>query len=133
MTMVEITVGTQRIRTAHKLHETSAIHGHGTITRTYESLKATKAKRRGCRDDYYNHGGTSNSGECWGFSTAKVVDKVGPTSIYVPGGPDGIMTKTQKRKNAFMLALSPEMKTPLIQTENAIRPDKCVVAWTTGG
>ena len=36
-----------------------------------------KEKKRqycsGCRDDYYNHGDNSTSGECWSLDGAKVV------------------------------------------------------------
>jgi hypothetical protein len=29
----------------------------------------------GCRDNYYNHGNNSTTGECWSFKTAKTVEK----------------------------------------------------------
>lgn len=92
--MKTITVGDKQIRTSHQLRVVNAIHGSGTITREYSSLKPSKAICRGCYENHYNHSGNSTSGECWGFSTARVVDKVGHTSIYVEGGPDGRMIKT---------------------------------------
>jgi len=32
----------------------------------------TKELCSGCRDDYYNHGSKSTTGECWMFEKAKV-------------------------------------------------------------
>ena len=72
----------------------SRIHGFGTIVREYKSLKPSKDLCIGCRDDYYNYGGNSHTGECWRLSDARVVDKVGHSSLNVVGGPDAIMRKT---------------------------------------
>lgn len=93
MNMAYITIGGKQIYTAHKLRTASALHGYGTTVKEYTTLKPTKAKCRGCQDNYYN-GSNSMTGECWGFSSAKVVDKVGHSSIYVEYGPDVIMKKT---------------------------------------
>ena len=35
--------------------------------------KATKSDCAGCRQDYYNYGNASNTGECWLLKDAKVV------------------------------------------------------------
>ena len=36
-------------------------------------MKADKKHCAGCRDDYYNHGNNSTTGECWSFEKAKVI------------------------------------------------------------
>lgn len=69
------------------------IHGHGWITKEYKTLKPKKTMCSGCNDNYYNSG-YSDTGECWSFSSAKVCDKVGHSSIYVEDGPDTIIKKT---------------------------------------
>lgn len=74
-------------------HQGDRIHGCGVCVRHYKSLKPSKAMCAGCRDDYYNHA-NRESGGCWCFSSAKVVDKVGYSSIYVEGGPDVLKKKT---------------------------------------
>lgn len=39
--------------------------------------KATKSDCSGCRDDYYNHGGSTIRGdECWSLENAKVIDLI---------------------------------------------------------
>lgn len=37
------------------------------------SLTQLKTGCRGCRDDFYNHGGNSNTGNCWSLDSAKRV------------------------------------------------------------
>lgn len=37
--------------------------------------KATKKNCVGCRDDYYNHGNHSDTGECWRLKNAKMKKK----------------------------------------------------------
>jgi hypothetical protein len=32
-----------------------------------------KSHCSGCREDYYNYGGTSSSGECWSLKSAKLI------------------------------------------------------------
>jgi len=81
------------IKTAHKLREVRAIHGHGTVTKEYKTLRPQRSMCSGCYDDHYNHVNKDNGG-CWAFETAKVVNKVGYTSIHVGYGPDGKMTRT---------------------------------------
>jgi hypothetical protein len=90
------------IQTDNQLREVSAIHGHGSITREYNcrSVKPEKRMCQGCRDDFYNGKNPYGVTECWGFKTARVVDKVGHSSIYVTGGIDGKMTKTLSCFNA---------------------------------
>lgn len=89
-----------RITTDNKLHEVRAVHGHGSITREYKRLKPTKSQCVGCRDDFYNDHNPYGVKECWGFKSARVVNKVGYSSIYVTGGIDGKMTKTLSCFNA---------------------------------
>ncbi len=38
-------------------------------------MKATKHDCVGCRDDYYNHGNNSTTGECWLLKKAKMVTR----------------------------------------------------------
>ena len=38
-------------------------------------MKPDKKYCVGCREDYYNHDGNSNTGECWSFDSAKLVTK----------------------------------------------------------
>ena len=68
------------------------IHGHGSITKTYKSLKPCKSMCSGCRNDFYNHSDLAPNG-CWSFSTAEVVDKVGYASLHATKA-DTVMRKT---------------------------------------
>lgn len=36
-------------------------------------MKRDKKYCIGCRDNYYNHGNNSTTGECWSFERAKVI------------------------------------------------------------
>ncbi len=38
-----------------------------------KKLERDKKYCAGCRDDFYNHDGHSDAGECWNFKTAKVI------------------------------------------------------------
>ncbi len=67
------------------------IHGSGTITDTFVGEKPQKSMCKGCRDDFYNGQGAA---ECWGFKTAKVVNKVGHATLNTCNGPDVKMLKT---------------------------------------
>lgn len=47
--------------------------------------KATKSDCAGCRDDYYNHGGNSTTGQCWGLETATMKKvRLIPIDMYPP-------------------------------------------------
>jgi hypothetical protein len=67
------------------------IHGSGQITDTHRSARKTQTMCRGCHDDFYN---SAVPGGCWNFAGARVVNKVGYSSIYVVGGPDTKMVDT---------------------------------------
>jgi hypothetical protein len=69
------------------------IHGSGQIVREYKTLRSSKSMCRGCYDDAYNYRGPGIEG-CWSFASARVVDKVGHSSIYVQNGPDTRLVKT---------------------------------------
>jgi hypothetical protein len=69
------------------------IHGRGTIVKEHPRTTPTKAMCTGCYEDDYNHG-LGGATECWLFKTARVVDKVGYSSIYVENGPDTVMRRT---------------------------------------
>jgi hypothetical protein len=88
------------IHTDNKLRPVTAVHGTGSITREYRGAKPSKNMCLGCRDDFYNGKNPIGIQECWGFKTARVVDKVGYSSIYVVGGIDGKMTRTLSCFNA---------------------------------
>lgn len=88
------------IRTDNQIRPVRAVHGSGSITKEYKRLKPNKAQCMGCRDDFYNGHNPMGVKECWGFNTARVVDKVGYSSIHVTGGIDGKMTKTLSCFNA---------------------------------
>lgn len=93
--MRELTVINQReIRTDNKIRQGRRIHGLGIIVRLYKSLKPKKSMCHGCRDDFYNDHNPYGVKECWGFKNARVVDKVGHSSIHVCGGPDTRIVKT---------------------------------------
>lgn len=82
------------IHSDNKLRVGDGIHGSGTITKT-TTAKPTKVMCHGCRDDFYNRDGNGMGGNgCWMFKDAKVVNKVGYSSIHVPNGPDTIMKGT---------------------------------------
>lgn len=74
--------------------EGSRIHGHGTVVKEYPRLKPCQSMCGGCRDDFYNGHNQLGVTQCWGFKTARVTDKIGYSSIYVPNGPDTIKRKT---------------------------------------
>lgn len=99
MTTIKLASGTT-MQTDNRLREVGAIHGHGSITREYRSEKPEKRMCQGCRDDFYNGHNPYGVKECWGFKSARVVDKVGHSSIHIVGGPDGKMTKTLSCFNA---------------------------------
>lgn len=56
-------------------------HGRGTVIHEYKTVKPCKSMCSGCYEDYYNSG-ASDTGECWSFSSAKVVDKEAYPDIY---------------------------------------------------
>src|SRR5579872_7228544 len=89
-----VSINGHHFDTDNKIAQRRAIHGYGTVVRTYRSEKPALTMCGGCRDDYYNHGGRSSTGRCWGIDTAKVVDKVGYSSLNACGGVDTIMKKT---------------------------------------
>jgi hypothetical protein len=82
------------VRTNNVLRVGTRIHGCGTITKKYEKLRPTKSMCSGCRDNFYNGHNDLGVEECWCFDTAKVVNKVGYSSIHCENGPDTIMRKT---------------------------------------
>ena len=88
------------VRTDNKIRPVSAVHGFGSITREYKRAKPSKQQCIGCRDNFYNDHNPYGIKECWGFKTARVVDKVGYSNIHVVGGIDGKMTKTLSCFNA---------------------------------
>lgn len=92
--MPNITIGTKTFDTDNKVRAVKAIHGYGTVTREYIRERPSKAMCSGCRDDFYNDHNDMGVKECWAFKDAKVVDKVGHTSIHVCGGVNGLMEKT---------------------------------------
>ncbi len=79
------------IHTDNKLRVGTRIHGSGTITKELLKPKPNKLMCCGCYDDFYNGQGAK---ECWAYKTAKVVNKVGHSSIHVMNGPDTIMKAT---------------------------------------
>lgn len=81
------------IRTTNKIVPGDGIHGSGVITRLYKTVKPCKKMCKGCYEDFYNYQNAAKGG-CWGFSSARVVDKVGYAHIHVSGGPNTIMKKT---------------------------------------
>lgn|ERR1700688_4661790 len=99
MTTVMLLNG-QRIQTDNKLRPVRTVHGYGSVTREYKKLKPSKSQCVGCFDNFYNGNNPYGVAECWGFKTARVVDKVGYSSIHVTGGIDGKMTKTLSCFNA---------------------------------
>jgi hypothetical protein len=100
MGMYVKTLDGEVIATNNRLRPVSAIHGSGSITKEYKSAKPSKQMCLGCYDDFYNGKNPMGVQECWGFKTARVVDKVGYSSIYVTGGIDGKMTRTLSCFNA---------------------------------
>lgn len=78
------------IRTDNKLRVGSRIHGIGIITKVLKA-KPCKLMCSGCRDDFYNGHGAR---ECWQFKEARVVNKVGHSTLHVCNGPDTIMKAT---------------------------------------
>lgn len=69
----------------------TGIHGRGTITMEHKAANPEKSMCHGCYDDFYNGEGAQ---ECWAFKTARVVNKVGYSSIHCANGPDTKMVKT---------------------------------------
>lgn len=71
------------------------MHGIGTVVAHLSPpLFPMKSMCVGCNDDHYNQPGNSVDGECWGFKTAKVCDKIGHSTLNVENGPDTIMRET---------------------------------------
>lgn len=82
-------------RSHNKITAGRRIPGHGAVVREYKTVKPSRRMCGGCRDDYYNHGNNAFGGDgCWSFKDAKVVDKVGHSSIHVCGGVDTIKKRT---------------------------------------
>lgn len=81
------------VNSDNAIHAGRGIHGYGIITREFKSLKAAKSKCQGCYENFYNSQNADNGG-CWSFASAKVVNKVGYSSIHCANGPDTKMTKT---------------------------------------
>ena len=81
------------IRSGNKIHVGGAIHGSGTVVRTYKTLKPRLGMCSGCNDNYYNSG-ASTTGRCWSFEDAVVVDKIGYEHINVSNGPNVRMKNT---------------------------------------
>ena len=69
------------------------IHGSGSITREYKSLKPKREMCRGCYNDFYNGRQNMNCFGCFSFDNAKVVDKVGYGSLRSTS-PDTKLVKT---------------------------------------
>ena len=86
-------IGNQIVESDNPIRPGHGIHGRGQIVREYPKTSPAKSMCVGCYDDEYNRG-LGGAGECWSFQTARVVDKVGHSSIYVENGPDTVMRKT---------------------------------------
>lgn len=82
------------IRSDNAIVGRSYMHGSGTIVKEYPKTKPCKSMCGGCRDDFYNDHNPMGVPECWGFKTARVVDKVGHSTLHVQNGPNTIMQKT---------------------------------------
>lgn len=87
-------IGDLTFKSSHKIYVSDRMHGYGSICKTYKTLKPKKSMCKCCRNNFYNHGSNSVSGECWEFKGAEVVDKIGHSSIYVSYGPNVKMVKT---------------------------------------
>jgi len=89
-----------RVRDGAAIHSDNTIaagsymHGSGVVVREYSSLKASRTKCRGCRDNFYNGRQNIDGTTCWSLAGATVVDKVGYSTLHVRNGPDTIMRKT---------------------------------------
>lgn len=88
-----VTINGHSFDTDNKITARRYMHGYGTVVRQHKESPDIKMCN-GCRDDFYNRGGRSATGRCWGFDSAKVVDKVGHSTLSVTGGVDTIMKKT---------------------------------------
>ena len=94
MTMMKAQVfGETTVYSDNPIRSGSGIHGSGVIVEEHPKSSPTKTKCAGCYDDDYNRG-LGGATECWGFKTARVVDKVGHSSLYRENGPDTIMRMT---------------------------------------
>jgi hypothetical protein len=82
------------IHSDNTLRVRSRMHGIGTITATFPEKQPDKQMCSGCRDDFYNGHNDIGVKECWMFAKAKVVNKVGYSSIHCSYGPDTIMKNT---------------------------------------
>ena len=89
--------GATTIYSDNPIRPGSGIHGSGVIVKEHPKSSPTKTKCAGCRDDFYNGEGAA---ECWGFKTARVVDKVGYSSLYRDNGPDTLMRQTHSCRHA---------------------------------
>lgn len=93
--MRELKVINERdIRTDNKIHISTRMHGSGSVVKIYKSLKPQKPMCHGCRENFYNGNNDLGVKECWMFSDAQVVDKVGHSSVHRTGGPDTKLVKT---------------------------------------
>ena len=90
---VAVTVAGRPILSTNKLAHVVGLHGHGQIVKEHDGITPDKSMCRGCHEDFYNTQNAANGG-CWMFDKAKVVDKVGHSSIHICGGPDGKMVRT---------------------------------------
>lgn len=69
------------------------IHGYGTITREYKTLKPKREMCRGCYNEFYQDRQNLGCYGCWSFKNAKVVNKIGYGSLRSTSA-DTKMTKT---------------------------------------
>ena len=82
------------INSDNKIHEGMRIHGSGKITKEWPNEQPTKPMCSGCSEDFYNGHNAIGVNECWSFKKARVVNKVGHSSIHCANGPDTKMVKT---------------------------------------
>ena len=81
------------IESDNKILERTRIHGSGTITKEHAAVPS-KDMCAQCQDDFYNGHNPMGVKECWMFKSAKVVNKVGYSSIHVMNGVDTKMVRT---------------------------------------
>jgi len=86
-------IGDKVVYSDNRIRSGTGIHGRGDIVKEHPKTAANKSACAGCYDDDYSHG-LGGAAECWSFKSARVVDKVGYSSIYVENGPDTVMRKT---------------------------------------
>lgn len=82
------------IRSDNPIREGSRMHGSGTVVKEHSRTAPARSMCGGCRDDFYNGHNQLGVSECWSFKSAKVVDKIGYSSLHVANGPDTIKKNT---------------------------------------